>query len=313
MSRALVLGARGAVGRAAVTALRAVAWEVAEGSRTAADERLRIDLGAPEGRRRLHAAAASGEYAAVLNASGVEDARIGAVADQAALVDISATAAYLDALAEAVPPDARVVLGAGIAPGLSTILAAALDARQGDEIDVAVMLGSGERHGPAAVEWTAGLLGAAIHDPVEGGTLRNLVRRRRMPDGRGRRIHLRADFPDQLLLGHASGLRIRSWLALDSRVSTAALGVAAHLPGAVGAAVVRRAPHLGGSAWRVAALNRRTGELREARGEGQSAATGRLAALAVRRVVERDAARVGSMAGLVSETEALAELGGGGG
>ena len=314
--RALLLGARGAVGAVVHRELQCAGGSVTAASRRAdgpAGIDLRGDL-APL----AHLAAA---HDVVINASGIERVEIAAATGSTPLVDISATGAYLDALRSAAA--GPVVLGAGLVPGLSTILTAALDSRADDAIDVLVMLGAGEQHGPAAVAWTAGLVGTDVHRPSENRPVRNLREslREAGPDGRTRR-YLRADFPDHILLGREAGPVIRSFLALDSAAMTAALGIVGRLPALRGA--LSAAPHIGTDAWHVVARNRRTGERRQAAGRGQSEATGRLAALAATQAVAtaraasaRAASGTGpggagigavTMADLVSPEEAVAVL-----
>ncbi|XBB66713.1 NAD-dependent epimerase/dehydratase family protein [Nocardioides sp. WV_118_6] len=304
--RALVLGARGAVGRVVVAELRRRGHEVTPAGRTAPPDGVAVDLTRPadDAARRALARAVEG-HDVLVNAAGVESTVV-AAAGAPVLVDISATSSYLAALREAAPAAATVVLGAGLAPGLSTVLVAALDVRPDDEIDVGVLLGTAERHGDAAVQWTADLVGAPVHAPPEGGRVLNLRDRRRLtgPDGRTR-TYLRADFPDHVLVGERLGVAIRSHLTLSSRAATVALGLAART-GAGG--LLRHSPHVGSAAWQVVAVNRRTGQALGASGTGQSHATGVLTVLAAERAVARPARGPVTMADLVDRTEALDRL-----
>ncbi|MFE6646058.1 hypothetical protein ACFVJS_05825 [Nocardioides sp. NPDC057772] len=241
-----------------------------------------------------------------MNASGIERSDFGVAVGGTPLVEISATGAYLDALRAA--SSGSVVLGAGLAPGLSTILAAELDSRPGDDVDVLVMLGSGEKHGPAAVAWTADLVGTDIYRPPEHGPVRNLVTSTKAegPDGRTRR-HFRADFPDHVLLGADRGLAIRSYLALSSAPATAVLAAVGRLPRLHG--LLRHAPRIGSADWQVLARNRRTGQHLRAHGTGQSEATGRLTALAAVRAVSNSSTGSTTMADLMDSDEAREALG----
>ncbi|MCP3425577.1 hypothetical protein NBM05_06000 [Rothia sp. AR01] len=295
--RTLLLGARGAVGSVIRRELEHRGHRVTAAGRSAPGGAA-IDLHA--GLAPLARAAAGHDV--VVNASGVERPEVAEAVGPTPLVEISATGSYLDRLrGRARGP---VLLGAGLVPGLSTLLVSALDSRPGDDVDVLVMLGTGERHGPAAVAWTAGLVGAEIHRPPEGAPIRNFRQgvREVGPDGRSRR-YLRADFPDHVLLGPSRDVAIRSYLTLGSAAMTAALGGIARVPALRGA--LARSPHLGSEAWHVVARNRRTGERREATGSGQSEATGRLTALAAVRVVERPGRGVATMADVVGLDEAL--------
>ncbi|WP_194861933.1 saccharopine dehydrogenase [Dietzia sp. SYD-A1] len=297
--RALLLGARGAVGTAIRRELEREGHEVTSTGRSVGG--LVLDLHGDLAT--LGPAAAAHDV--VINASGVERADLGTVVSTTPLVDISATGSYLDALRKSAR--GTVVLGAGLAPGLSTVLVSALDHRPGDDIDVFVMLGSGEHHGAAAVDWTAGLLGTDVHQSPETTPIRNFHTGRRAtgPDGR-RRLHLRADFPDHVLLGREEQLAIRSYLALGTAPETLALAVLGRLPALRG--LLAAAPHLGGSDWHVIARNRRTGHQREAFGTGQSEATGHLAALAASRAAVTERTGAITMADLVDVDAAMASV-----
>ncbi|WP_156762121.1 NAD-dependent epimerase/dehydratase family protein [Microbacterium karelineae] len=295
--RALVLGARGAVGRIVVRELERRGHEVTSAGRGERSD-VRIDLATAGGLESLRSTMRTRDV--VVNASGVEDPRLATVGP---LVEISATSAYLQALA-AVEAHG-IVRGAGLAPGLSTILATRV-AAAGDDVDLGIMLGSGERHGAAAVAWTAGLIGTDVHAPPEGRRVRNLRASRILAGPHGRRRYLRADFPDHVLVGPPTGARVRSHLAVTSRIATLALGAAGRFPALRG--IVERAPHLGSDEWGIVARNRRTGQVAAASGYGQSVATGALAALAAERIVETGARGPVSFADIASEGEALERI-----
>lgn len=282
--RALVLGARGAVGSAASSRLRRSGHEVIGAGRQAPEDGVAIDATTSAGLARLAHEAARVDV--VVDASGLETAAVQAAVGATPLVDVSATATHLERLAAGVPDGGTVLLGAGIAPGLSTVLLHALDPQPGEEFDVAVMLGAGEAHGPAAVEWTTRLAGENVYAAPEAHPIANLRSRRKLPllDGTLRE-HLRADFPDDLLVGRPLGIDVRSWLALDSQLATAALRLVGAVPAL--APLLRHAPHVGGEAWSVTAVARGSGRTLTGAGEGQSGATGRLAAIAATRLVER--------------------------
>ncbi len=299
--KVLILGGTGAVGRAAATALRRRGHEVIPSGRTLdPGEGLRLDLGTAEGRDRY--AAAAMDVDAIVNASGIEDQELRSLAAQTAFIDTSAGSAYLDRLAT-VPSSAPTVLGAGIAPGVSTLLAAALDASDGDDVDIAVVLGTGEHHGPAAVAWTAALAGADVHRPAEGHPVRNLREQRRFPFAGRNRLHLRADFPDHVLLPH---LRVRSYLSLTSPSAVAGLALVGRFPALRG--LLSAAPHWGDDRWQVTAAHRRSGRSLTVGGYGQSTATGEFAALAAERAVADGRPRPGAVPlSVLAGTELLAE------
>lgn len=270
--KALVVGASGAVGTSVAAILEANGHDVTRASRRPGPGHAQVDLASDlEGFARL---AAQNEV--VINASGVEDAAVARRLRGATLIDISATGTYLAALRRAADEvGASVVLGAGLAPGLSTALVGELDARDGDEIDVAVMLGSGEKHGAAAVAWTQSLAGSEVTSRPEAGVVTNFRERRTLRGGDGkRRTYLRADFPDHSLLAVRGGYAVRSYLALSSRPVTAALACVGAVPQL--SRLVSAAPAIGNDSWALAAISRRTGERRGASGRNQSQATAEL-------------------------------------
>lgn len=158
--RALVIGARGAVGAAVVSTLREHGHQVNTAGRNADGYDVVLDLSAAES---VSLEPVTRGYDVVINASGMENVSLGRALGDAVLIDISATGSYLAELAASAPL-ASIVLGAGLVPGLSTVLIAELQTATGDSVDVAVMLGSGEKHGAAALAWTARLVGNQITD-----------------------------------------------------------------------------------------------------------------------------------------------------
>lgn len=301
-----MLGARGAVGRVIVAELRKAGDGVVPAGRTAPEGGVAIDLSTDAGFSALPHVAA--EVEVVVNASGIERPELATLVGAAPAVEISATGRYLDQLAQRASIDgASVLLGAGLVPGLSTIMASALDGRPGDAIDVMVMLGSGEAHGTAAVEWTSRLLGSTIHAAPEAEPIPNLRswRRTSVPGGRPRR-HLRADFPDHVLIGRARKQEIRTYLALSSPVATAALALVAHVPQLRG--VLARAPHVGSPRWHLNTTNRRTGQRLHATGASQSHATGVLTAFAARRMAADPPGAPVTMDRVISWSEALGQF-----
>lgn len=261
-----------------------------------------IDLATARGYEEL--ARLTRQHDVLINASGVEDIRLAAVG-ASVLVEISATPAYLRQLAANADPAATVVLGVGLAPGLSTVLLDSLAASPDDELDLGVLLGTGERHGTAAVEWTVGLVGRSLHEPPECESVPNLLSRRRLPGPGGTvRSYLRADFPDHLLLADR-GVSVRSYLAVGNRAATSMLGIVARFPQLTN--VLRATPHVGGDNWYLVAVNRRTGQQATTVGRGQSSATAALTVLTVSHAA-RASSGVATMADLVNLDEATACL-----
>lgn len=304
--RALVLGGSGAVGVAATMALRAQGHSVRRAGRRESDDGIMLDASTFAGLSRL--AEEAHRVDVVIDASGLELPGVQAAVGVIPLVDVSATGAHLERLEARVGESGTVLLGAGIAPGASTVLVQALDPEPGDDIDVTVMLGAGEVHGAAAVEWTGRLAGAQIYAAPEPYPVFNLRSKRKFRQMCGsQRSYLRADFPDDLLIGRPSGAAVRTWLALDSRVATAALGVLGTIPAL--ASVLSRAPHIGSDSWTVKAIHRSSGRTLSVSGRGQSEATGRIAALAAERLVEQGLHGAMTMAAVIGAGEL--ELAGG--
>lgn len=291
--KALLLGANGAVGGHIRTTLLGAGYHVTTAGRRASQDGLSIDVSGSD----LGAlAAAACEHDVTINASGVENPYLGQAVGDSTLVDISASSNYLKQL-RAVAPHASMVLGVGLAPGLSTMLAASLDHVPGDDIDVALMLGAGEKHGPAAVEWTQRLIGAPIEDPPEGHGVMNFREVSSFKDAGKLRRYLRADFPDHHLLGKDRGIQVRNYFALGSPMATRALELVARIP--MSRRLVSAVPPFGSERWSIVAKNRRTGQTREASGINQSRATGVLTARAVQGLEYRGATGMVSMSDLL--------------
>ncbi len=299
--RALVIGASGAVGSVVAATLRGWGHKVTPAGRHAPQDGIALDLNADDLEPFRRAAQ---EHDVVVNASGVENPSVGGATGSAAFIDVSATGPYLVALAGQAP-GASMVLGAGLAPGLSTVLVSTVRSRPDDALDVTIMLGSGEKHGVAAMAWTTRLVGTEIADSCDVGGARNFREHRWFAEPGGRRRYLRADFPDHTLVGHARGLQVRSWLALSSPVATRALGVVGRLPWARD--LVTHTPTFGGQDWAVAVVNRRTGETARATGVGQSRATGLVTALAATAVLKTRPGQPVTLDALIDVTD-LARL-----
>lgn len=274
--RVVVLGGYGAVGRLVVERLRAQgATAYAAGRDPRRADRV-VDLAEPE---TLDAALADIDVA--INAAGVEDPHLvtRVTSRGVGFVDITASSPYVAAV-EALAPAAPVMLSVGLAPGLTNLLAAAVHRDAPGAIDVAVVLGAGERHGKAGVGWTYELLGRRFVDPATGTPIRNFTRasRFRLPGCTDTRRLLRVDFSDQHTLTRDLGVPVRTHFGLDSRIATLALAGLTRVPGG------RHAPrglHLpGGDAWIV--LARTDGRSRWATGRGQSRGTAAIAAEAAR-------------------------------
>ncbi|MEY7972043.1 NAD-dependent epimerase/dehydratase family protein [Saccharomonospora xinjiangensis] len=112
---------------------------------------------------------------------------------------------------------ASLVLGAGLAPGLTNVLArAAADSLGGaDDIAVSVLLGAGDHHGAQAVRWTIDRLAERPGGRAKRVYFPGIGYRRAIPFG----------FADQHSLSRSLGARTTTRLGLDSRVANAGLAV----------------------------------------------------------------------------------------
>jgi saccharopine dehydrogenase-like NADP-dependent oxidoreductase len=168
-----------------------------------------------------------------VNAAGVEQPALAAIAAErgAAFVDITATSGYVAAL-ERLRPPRPVLVSVGLAPGLTNLLAAAVHDTEPGPIDIALLVGAGERHGAAATAWSYGLLGKRFRDP-DGRLVRNYTRPRRFDlPGDGRRRLYRADFADQHALSRDLAVPVRTYFGVGSRVATTLLAGLTWIPGA---------------------------------------------------------------------------------
>lgn len=273
---ALVLGGYGAVGAGIVEGLRLDGHVALAVGRKPGRADVVLDLTNHEAYRR-----ALYDVDMVVNASGLEDPALAEMATSAgaAFVDITATREYVEVL-EGIDPPAPLLLSVGLTPGLTNLLAvAAFDSSPGP-VDIALMLGAGERHGVAATHWSLGLLGGRFPDPGSSGSIRNYTHPSSfdLPGYGGRRL-FRADFSDQHTLSRDLGVPVRTFLGLDSRIATAALAALTWVPGA------SRLPaglHLPGSDRWLSLARAEGGSLWWAEGRGQSRATAAMTTLAVR-------------------------------
>lgn len=302
--KTLLLGASGAVGRVIHTALVTKGHSVSSASRSKAAD-LQIDLSGSL----TSLSALAPKYDIIVNASGSERPEVARAVGRTPFVDVSASASYLRAVKST--SSGSSLLGAGLAPGLSTVMASALSTRTGDDIDVFIMLGSGEKHGPAAVSWTAGLIGSNVYEPPENVPVPNLRSKKLWTADDGKhRTYLRADFADHHLLHDTHGISVRSYLTLSSAVMTHAFRIIARMPAFK--RTLSLSPAVGSDEWHISVVNQRTGEQLSQNGNGQSHATGVLTALASENLFERARHRaVGAvtMADLVTLEEATRALG----
>ncbi|MGW8956710.1 saccharopine dehydrogenase family protein [Paenibacillus sp. NPDC055715] len=146
-------------------------------------------------------------------------------------MDITANAAFLSQVEryhqEARAYQATALLSVGLAPGLTNLLAlqATQLMDQTDELNISLMLGLGDKHGQAAIEWTVD----QIHTDLEVMEQGRPVIRKSFSDGRvadfgagvGRHRAYRFPFSDQQTLPHTLGIpTVSTRLCFDSRLTT---------------------------------------------------------------------------------------------
>ncbi len=142
-----------------------------------------------------------------------------------AYTDITPQAIWMTALSlapVAARSGARVVLGAGLAPGASSVMARALVERLGaaDSIDVALLFDLGDEFGDAALDTLIGMSARKLSGTREGRPYEFLpfVEARKIDFGPpfGTRRAYRSPFTDQLWFGRTLGARsAATWLALE--------------------------------------------------------------------------------------------------
>lgn len=147
------------------------------------------------------------------------------------VVDITADAGHTAALLDLEPTDTALVVGVGLMPGFSTLLAERLHDRTPgcSGITLSALIGLGDTYGNASKLWTYSQLGRPLNDrpDTRGFTQSEIIE---FPGGFGRRRAWQVDFADRILLNRRLGLAITTRYCLDSHLAGAALAVAARVP-----------------------------------------------------------------------------------
>ncbi len=116
---------------------------------------------------------------------------------------------------------ARGLIDVGLAPGLTNVLAKLVTESAEspvESLDLFVLLGAGDSHGPAAIEWTLAHFDSEF-EIVEAGRPRRVKaqrehRRAELPGDRKPAYGVRFDFPEQRSLARTLGIpTVSSWLA----------------------------------------------------------------------------------------------------
>ncbi len=115
----------------------------------------------------------------------------------------------------------RGLIDVGLAPGLTNLLAKLVtDSADGpvESLDLFVLLGVGDSHGPAAIEWTLTRFDSEF-EVIEAGRPRRVKAQREhlsadLPGDRKAAYGVRFDFPEQRSLARTLGVpTVSSWLA----------------------------------------------------------------------------------------------------
>ncbi|WCO67976.1 hypothetical protein PO878_04465 [Iamia majanohamensis] len=201
-------------------------------------------------------------------------------------VDITASSQYSLDLESLPSTGSTLLVGVGLMPGLSSLMAAELaDTDPGaSQITLSGLLGLADDHGPASSRWSLGGLGELVADAA--GAFRNFSHPRAItfPGGFGRRRAWRYDFADRAMLPTRIGTEVDTRYCFDSRVAGEAMALAGRIPGAP-TALLRTAPLLQhspwGTDWWALVAQTDTGQRLEALGRSQSQATALLTFAAI--------------------------------
>lgn len=212
------------------------------------------------------------------------------------MIDITASSSYALKLAAQPLDGPPLLVGVGLIPGLTSVLARDLVAADPDAtaVSISCLIGLGEDYGEASRDWTLGQLGRTISEPGQA-SFRNFSDPKTIefPGGFGRRPAWRFDFADRALLPGPLGVAVTTRYCFDSRLAGRALSVASAIPKApelirrVGRAT-RRAAH--GTAWWAGVIETDTGKRAWALGDGQSVGTATITAIAAHQLATTDSA-----------------------
>jgi hypothetical protein len=288
--RVAVLGAYGEVGREVTRLLHPSSSVVAVGrNKTSLRTMAAADHVVADATDLAAMAALARRTDVVVNCTGRGDEGLAATisSNGAAFVDVSADTAYLSRLSRAEAPGAPVLAGVGLAPGLTNLLAAELDPN--GRIDIALVLGAGDRHGAAAAAWIWEQAGRHL----SGTGLRALRSTRRLPVAAGRTRHrllLASDFAEREQLAERRRDRVYTWVGIDPAVGTLMLAVAGFIPPLAPAFArlggwASRALFRAHDRWSVMVTDQ-LGGWRSASGRGENLATAAVTALSLERLCE---------------------------
>lgn len=255
------------------------------------------------------------EPGTVVNCTGIEDTRaVQAWRDAGwAVIDITASSPYALELAGAPTDGPPLVVGVGLIPGLTSVLARNLIANAPDatSITISCLVGLGEEYGDASRDWTYSQLGRTI--TTGRGTFRNFSQPDTIdfPAGFGTRPAWRFDFADRALLPEHLGVEVTTRYCFDSRIAGRALALASAVPAA--ARLLQRVNKTsrrtvaGGTAWWAGVIETDTGRRTTAIGRGQSHGTAAITAIAAQRLTQSKRPEARHLWDLVSASELVEE------
>lgn len=245
------------------------------------------DLGSPSLLDRL------GEPGVVVNCTGKEDLRSIQCWREArwSVIDVTASSRYAAELASLACQGPPLVVGVGLTPGLTSLLARELVHAHPETraVTISCLVGLGDEYGNASRDWTYGQLGQSIDDPA--GKFRNFSDPETIefPGGFGRRPAWRFDFADRLLLPPESGVAVTTRYCFDSRLAGRSLAIASAIPGAP--QLLHRISHpsksaVDGTTWWAGVVETDKGARATALGNSQSRGTAAVTALAAERLAQ---------------------------
>lgn len=142
-------------------------------------------------------------------------------------LDITADYSVISKIETIRPEQSTVVLGVGLAPGLTNLLTKLGTERLDhvDEANIHILLGLGEAHGRAAIEWTIDQLNST-YTVIERGIEKEVTdfsdgKHVLFPGGLGRRTTYRFNFSDQHVIPRILGISsVSTRLCFDSAFMT---------------------------------------------------------------------------------------------
>ncbi len=292
-----VLGATGAVGAGVATILTAMGRDVIAVSRHPGQSTSALPTTATTARGEFADPASIGDVAPgiAVNCTGIED--VSAVERWRdagwAMVDITPSSRYARRLADATRSGPPLVVGVGLTPGLTSVLARHLVGSDPGTtaVQIACLVGLGEDYGDASRDWTYHQLGRHVDDPA--GAFRNFSDPQPVdfPGGFGRRRAWRFDFADRALLAQQLDVEVTTRYCFDSRLAGRALAAASavpKLPGLLRRIEKRSLRSVGVTAWWAGVVETDAGRRAVAIGNGQSYGTAAVAAIAADRLIRSE-------------------------